>query len=129
MENSHQPEAHERRVGGSSPEMIFVWVALVVAIGVASALAAATDTGILSSAPPPMSGASPDNGSGVGYLLMDIFGALALGGVLLYGLVRYHTRNRANDRISEAATRAEYQDPQSYDQQRARFNEQLKPTA
>jgi hypothetical protein len=42
---------------------------------------------------------------------MDIAGALLLGLAIAYGLYRYHTRNRALDPLTEAATREQYEHP------------------
>ena len=41
-------------------------------------------------------------------------GALLLLAALVYGMWQYQTRNRANDRITEEATREEYSRPDSY---------------
>ncbi len=42
-------------------------------------------------------------------------GALVLGGVMAYGMYRNSTRNKANDKITEAATRMQYKDPERYE--------------
>jgi hypothetical protein len=41
-------------------------------------------------------------------------GALLLLAALVYGMIAYKTRNKANDRITEAATREEYRHPNRY---------------
>jgi len=48
--------------------------------------------------------------------LVFIIGAVTLGAVLAYATIRNRRRNRANDAITEAATRAEYKRPDSYDE-------------
>ena len=45
-------------------------------------------------------------------------GTVILAGLLVYGLVKYYTRNKANDRITEQATREQYEHPRSYDDER-----------
>ena len=42
-------------------------------------------------------------------------GALLLGVVMAYALWRNATRNKANDRVTEAATRMQYKDPERYE--------------
>jgi hypothetical protein len=49
-------------------------------------------------------------------------GALALLGALAYGMWRYHTRNRANDKVTEKATHALYTHPDTYQEQAADIN-------
>lgn len=41
-------------------------------------------------------------------------GALALFAALLYGVIQYKRRNRANDPLTEEATRQEYNHPEGY---------------
>ena len=55
-------------------------------------------------------------------------GALLLLAVLVYGFVQYKRRNRANDPITEAATREEYDHPDTYQQEQDRFKEQTRPS-
>jgi hypothetical protein len=45
-------------------------------------------------------------------------GTVILAGLLVYGLVKYYTRNKANDRITEQATREQYEHPRGYDEGR-----------
>jgi len=54
-------------------------------------------------------------------------GALALAAVVAYAMWRNKTRNRANDRITEEATRQEYQHPDSYPEIRKDLERQVKP--
>ena len=54
-------------------------------------------------------------------------GALLLLGGLIWGMTQYKTRNRANDRITEAATREEYRHPETYSQTREALKRQVKP--
>ena len=53
-------------------------------------------------------------------------GALVLLAVLVWGVTQYKTRNKANDRVTEAATRDEYDRPDTYDQDR--FKDQVRPS-
>jgi hypothetical protein len=53
--------------------------------------------------------------------------ALLLAG-LAWGYVSYRTRNRANDRITEAATRAEYKEGEKYPERRQALNKQIRPS-
>jgi hypothetical protein len=55
-------------------------------------------------------------------------GALVLFGVLLWGFVQYKRRNRANDPITEAATREEYDHPDTYKEESERLNRQVRPS-
>jgi hypothetical protein len=52
-------------------------------------------------------------------------GAVILLAVIAWGVVRNRQRNRANDPITEAATREEYRHPNSYDEEK--FKAQLHP--
>lgn len=45
-------------------------------------------------------------------------GTVILAGLLVYGLVKYYTRNKANDAITEQATREQYEHPDTYDEGR-----------
>jgi hypothetical protein len=55
-------------------------------------------------------------------------GALALLAVLVWGIIQYKRRNRANDPITEAATRAEYSHPETYDREEQQFRDQIRPS-
>lgn len=55
-------------------------------------------------------------------------GAIALLCALVYGMVQYKTRNRANDRITEEATREEYAHPDTYAQKREELKKELRPS-
>lgn len=57
--------------------------------------------------------------------LLLAIGAVVLGLVLAWGIVRNRRRNRDNDRIGDAAARAQYRDPGSYDAEK--FRAQLGP--
>lgn len=55
-------------------------------------------------------------------------GVAILALALAYGLYRYATRNRANDRITEEAARELREDPDAYEAGgRARLQRQIKP--
>jgi hypothetical protein len=54
-------------------------------------------------------------------------GIVALGLGLAWGLWSYHTRNRANDVITEEATRQAYQRPDSYAQDKPDLERRLRP--
>lgn len=53
-------------------------------------------------------------------------GVILLGLALAWGLLRYKTRNKANDRVSEEATRAEYSDPAGYARREESFRDQVR---
>lgn len=55
-------------------------------------------------------------------------GVIVLGLAIAYGAWQYHTRNRANDKITEAATRESYKHPDLYAAERAEFQQQIKPS-
>ena len=55
-------------------------------------------------------------------------GAMALFVVLIYGMIQYKTRNRANDRVSEAATKALYDDPGRYPEKRDALKQDVEPS-
>ncbi len=46
--------------------------------------------------------------SAIPYLLIDVVGVVLLGLGLAYGVYRYHTRDRRLDPLTEAATKAQY---------------------
>lgn len=46
--------------------------------------------------------------------LLWSLGVVVLGVALIYGFYRYKTRNKANDPITEAATRENYDHPDAY---------------
>lgn len=54
-------------------------------------------------------------------------GALALLAALVWGMARYKSRNRANDAVSETATREEYDRPDRYGAEEEAFRAELKP--
>ena len=55
-------------------------------------------------------------------------GALVLLAVLVWGVTQYKTRNKANDPITEAATREEYDHPDRYAREQERFKDQVRPS-
>ena len=55
-------------------------------------------------------------------------GAVVLLGVLAWGYLRNRGRNRANDPITEAATKAEYDHPDTYDKDRRELDRQIRPS-
>ena len=55
-------------------------------------------------------------------------GALVLLAVLVWGITQYKTRNKANDPLTEAATREEYDHPETYDREQERFKDQVRPS-
>lgn len=55
-------------------------------------------------------------------------GALVLLAVLVWGMIQYKRRNRANDPITEAATRAEYDRPDTYAAEEDKFRDQIRPS-
>ncbi|WP_300578487.1 hypothetical protein [Phenylobacterium sp.] len=55
-------------------------------------------------------------------------GAALLGVAIIFGLMRYHRRDRRNDAVTEAATREEYQHPDRYDQAEDEFRDKARPT-
>lgn len=55
-------------------------------------------------------------------------GALALFIALAYGAWSYHTRNKANDRVTEEATRELYKHPDTYDRKREELKKRVRPS-
>ena len=55
-------------------------------------------------------------------------GAAALFCGLAYGLWRYHTRNRANDPVTEKATHELYDHPDTYPRARSELEKQVRPS-
>jgi hypothetical protein len=55
-------------------------------------------------------------------------GALVLMAALVYGFVQYKRRNRANDPLTEAATREEYDDPDHYGRTREQLKREVRPS-
>lgn len=60
--------------------------------------------------------------------VLYVLGALLVGGAIAYGAIRYYTRNRRNDAITEQATREEYQHPERYDRTEDEFRKQVRPS-
>ncbi len=55
-------------------------------------------------------------------------GAVALLVVLIWARVHSKRRNRANDLLTEAATRAEYDNPDAYTTEQERYRDQIRPS-
>lgn len=55
-------------------------------------------------------------------------GALVLLAALVWGFTQYRTRNKANDPLTEAATREEYDHPETYEQEQDEFKKQVRPS-
>lgn len=56
-------------------------------------------------------------------------GSLLLLVVIVYGLVQYKTRNRANDRVSEKAAHALYDNPAEYtEEKREELQQEVRPS-
>jgi hypothetical protein len=55
-------------------------------------------------------------------------GALLLLAALVWGITQYKRRNRANDAITEQATRAEYDRPATYDREEQSFRDRVRPS-
>ena len=47
---------------------------------------------------------------------------------LIWGYVQYKTRNRANDPLTEAATKAEYDQPEDYEAIERDLKKQVRPS-
>jgi hypothetical protein len=47
---------------------------------------------------------------------------------LVWGITQYKSRNKAYDRLTEAATREEYDHPGSYQQKEDEFRGQVRPS-
>jgi hypothetical protein len=46
--------------------------------------------------------------------------------VLIWGMVQYKTRNRANDRVTEKAAEKLYDNPETYDQKRPGLQDEVR---
>ncbi|HMP62175.1 MAG TPA: hypothetical protein PKA17_03625 [Phenylobacterium sp.] len=55
-------------------------------------------------------------------------GALFIALAIAYGLMRNRGRNKANDAITEQATREEYQHPERYERTEDEFRERVRPS-
>ena len=55
-------------------------------------------------------------------------GALVLLAAIVWGYAQYKTRNKANDPITEAATREEYDHPDRYKAEQEQFKDQVRPS-
>ncbi len=61
---------------------------------------------------------------GIPELLYGV-GTFILGAVIAWAILRNKYRNRTNDTVTEAATRAEYRHPNSYNPEK--FRQELRP--
>jgi len=60
--------------------------------------------------------------------IMFVIALVALVLAMVWGIIRYMTRNKANDAITEEATRAQKQmSTEDYDREREQLKKQLKP--
>jgi hypothetical protein len=101
-ERAHEDSAAYRDVGAT----IFLWVAWTLAFAV-WAFFMSSFFGILHdvAAGGPGSIMGGVDLGGAAFAVMDVIGGvIVLGLVLIYGLAKYHTRNRALDPMTEAAT-------------------------
>ncbi|MDO9473958.1 MAG: hypothetical protein Q7J28_12950 [Caulobacter sp.] len=55
-------------------------------------------------------------------------GALILGAVLAYGWWNDRNRNRANDKVTEEATRELYKNPETYEETREELKDRVEPS-
>jgi len=55
-------------------------------------------------------------------------GALLLLVALIYGMIQYRTRNRANDPVSEKAAKTLYDDPDGYAKKREGLKDEIEPS-
>ncbi|MGR4863958.1 hypothetical protein [Caulobacter sp. LARHSG274] len=54
-------------------------------------------------------------------------GALLLA-VLIWGMIQYKSRNRANDRVTEKAAERFYDNPEAYDRKRPDLEKEVRPS-
>lgn len=54
-------------------------------------------------------------------------GVVALGAAIAWAMWRYNHRNRANDAVTEEATREFREHPERYDETRAELEKKLRP--
>lgn len=54
-------------------------------------------------------------------------GALVIALAIAWGMMRNRTRNRANDPLTEAATREQYDHPKSYAAEQDAYREEVRP--
>lgn len=55
-------------------------------------------------------------------------GIVLLLGALIWGMVQYRRRNRANDPVTEKATEALYDDPDTYEAKRKDLEKEVRPS-
>jgi hypothetical protein len=90
-------------------EQIFLWVAWTAAFAF-WAFSMSTFFGILDAiaASPPGGLMGGMDAGGAGFLLMTVVGVAALGLIIAYGAVRWATRDKSLDPVTEASTAALY---------------------
>ena len=64
----------------------------------------------------------------ISWELVYSIGALVLLCAIVYGVMQNTKRNRANDPITEAATRESYKNPEGYKEERKDFEKHIKPS-
>lgn len=101
-------DAHADRGRGDVGAKIFLWAAWAAAAAF-WAFMLTTGIGILNSTRG-ANGPGPGevDAGGVGWGLMNVVGVVILGLAIAYGAFRYFTRDKRDDALTEAATRAEY---------------------
>ena len=60
--------------------------------------------------------------------LIYSLGALLLLGAIVWGVMQNSKRNRANDPVTEAATRESSKNPEGFKEERKEFEKQVKPS-
>jgi hypothetical protein len=59
---------------------------------------------------------------------ISVIGPILLAAALIVAIVYYRRRNRANDRITEKATRELYRHPETYDQKKKELEKEIRPS-
>jgi hypothetical protein len=102
--------AYDETTSGGVAGKIFLWVAWALAAAF-WAFMLTTGYGIIQAADNPAlaRGDAQADAGGISWLLIEVVGGLVvLGLAIAWGSFRWATRNKANDPITEASTRAEY---------------------
>jgi hypothetical protein len=55
-------------------------------------------------------------------------GAIALLAALIWGMIQYKTRNRVNDRVTEEAADALFDNPETYERKRPSLKDEVRPS-
>jgi hypothetical protein len=55
-------------------------------------------------------------------------GVVALLAALIWGMIQYKTRNRANDRVTDKAAEALFDNPETYDRKRPSLKDEVRPS-